>query len=142
VSERFNATANELALFTAECAEQLTEVERCLIQLEEGREPTEVVAELFRNAHSLKGSAAAIGHHRMASLAHALESAMERHRTGRAPVTADDTDAYLSVVDALSRLGQEVTGGEAGGVDVDRLVALLGSTGQGAVTGKEPSGWS
>jgi two-component system chemotaxis sensor kinase CheA len=130
MSERFNATANELALFTAECGEQLAEVERCLIQLEEGAEPTAVVAELFRNAHSLKGSAAAIGHHRMASPAHALESAMERHRTGGAPVTAEDTDTYLSVVDALSRLGTEVSGAEVSGVDVDGLVAQLAAAGQ------------
>lgn len=144
MSERFDATANELALFTAECAEQLAEIERFLIQLEEGGEPTEPVAELFRNAHSLKGWAAAIGHHRMASLAHALESAMERHRTGGAPVTAEDTDTYLAVVDALSRLGSEVSRAEASGVDVDGLVAQLAATGLGAsapdVPGRAPAG--
>jgi two-component system chemotaxis sensor kinase CheA len=132
MTARFNATSNELSLFLAETAEQLAEVERCLIQLEEGADPTELVAELFRNAHSLKGSAAAIGHHRMASLAHALESAMERHRTGGAPVTAEHTDVYLSVVDALSRLSEEVTSGEASSVELDDYVRLLASTGQGA----------
>ncbi|HEV8638708.1 MAG TPA: chemotaxis protein CheA [Chloroflexota bacterium] len=132
MTQRFDATSDELSLFLAETAEQLAEVERCLIRLEEGAEPTELVAELFRNAHSLKGSAAAIGHHRMASLAHALESAMERHRTGGAPVTADHTDAYLAVVDALSRLSEEVASGEESGVDPDRYLQLLASTGQGA----------
>ncbi|HEY3081510.1 MAG TPA: chemotaxis protein CheA [Chloroflexota bacterium] len=128
--QRFNATSNELSLYLAETAEQLAVVERCLIQLEEGAEPAEPVAELFRNAHSLKGSAAAIGHHRMASLAHALESAMERHRTGGVPVRADHTDAYLSVVDALSRLSEEVASGEESGVDPDHYLGLLASTDQ------------
>jgi len=130
VPQRFNATSNELSLFLAETAEQLAVVERCLIQLEEGAAPAEPVAELFRNAHSLKGSAAAIGHHRMASLAHALESAMERHRTGGVPVRADHTDAYLSVVDALSRLSEEVASGEESGVDPDHYLGLLASTDQ------------
>jgi two-component system chemotaxis sensor kinase CheA len=123
----FNATPEELQLFLAEAAEQLGEIERCLIGLEEGGDRAALITELFRQAHSLKGSAGAIGHERMARLAHALESALERHRSGGVAVSAADADTYLGAVDALGTLTSELVDGTTSGIDVDECVARLAS---------------
>jgi two-component system chemotaxis sensor kinase CheA len=124
-------TPEELELFLAEAAEQLAEIERCLIAIEEGGDAAELVKELFRNAHSLKGSAGAVGHTRMARLAHALETAMERHRTDGLPIGPADGDAYLAVVDGLRALADEVAGDPAN-VDVEALTARLSTAQAGA----------
>ncbi|MDR7595613.1 MAG: chemotaxis protein CheA, partial [Armatimonadota bacterium] len=82
----------------------------------------ELVAGLFRSAHTLKGSAGALGFQRMAELAHALEEVLEALRAGRGGDGL--ADLLLECVDTLRALRQEVSdGGER--TDVQALVERL-----------------
>jgi len=38
--------------------------------------------EIFRAAHTIKGSSAIVGHHRMSELAHAMENVLDKMRKG------------------------------------------------------------
>ncbi|MDR7594471.1 MAG: Hpt domain-containing protein, partial [Armatimonadota bacterium] len=66
-----------LPVFLSEADEHLQALEEGVLQLERQGPNPELVAGLFRSAHTLKGSAGALGFQRMAELAHALEEVLE-----------------------------------------------------------------
>lgn len=111
-----------LPVFLSEADEHLQALEEGALQLERHGPTPELVAGLFRSAHTLKGSAGALGFQRIAKLAHAVEEVLEALRAGRA---ADGlADLLLECVDTLRALRQEVSdGGER--TDVDELVQRL-----------------
>ncbi len=92
-------------LFRAEAREHLAELDTALLAFEQHADPAHV-ATLFRNTHTLKGMAAAMGYHAVEQVSHALESLLDSLRTGNASPNADlvallydGTDALRSTVD-------------------------------------------
>ncbi|MCL6499652.1 MAG: Hpt domain-containing protein, partial [Firmicutes bacterium] len=66
-----------LPVFLSEADEHLQALEEGALQLERHGPTPELVAGLFRSAHTLKGSAGALGFQRIAKLAHAVEEVLE-----------------------------------------------------------------
>ena len=93
-------TAEERTLFIAEAEEHIANLESGLLRLEQGGDGA-VIAELFRSAHTLKGSAGAAGLTGMSQLAHAMENLLDQVRNGTKAVTAELIDALLMGVDLL-----------------------------------------
>jgi two-component system chemotaxis sensor kinase CheA len=93
-------TAEERTLFIAEAEEHIANLESGLLRLEQGGDGA-VIAELFRSAHTLKGSAGAAGLTGMSQLAHAMENLLDQVRNGTRAVTAELVDALLMGVDLL-----------------------------------------
>jgi len=93
-------TAEERTLFIAEAEEHIANLESGLLRLEQGGDGA-VIAELFRSAHTLKGSAGAAGLTGMSQLAHAMENLLDQVRNGTRAVTAELVDALLMGVDFL-----------------------------------------
>ena len=93
-------TAEERTLFIAEAEEHIANLESGLLRLEQGGDGA-VIAELFRSAHTLKGSAGAAGLTGMSQLAHAMENLLDQVRNGTRAVTAELIDALLMGVDLL-----------------------------------------
>lgn len=114
----FDIAEDELQVFLAEADEQLQMLDEGLVRLEREGDDSELLQSIFRAAHTLKGSAGAIGHHRMADLTHAMESALDGLRKGTLAISAP-------LVDALRILLNEVTEGEASAVDTSPLVGHL-----------------
>ncbi|TME43865.1 MAG: chemotaxis protein CheA, partial [Chloroflexi bacterium] len=75
--------------------------------------------EIFRAAHTIKGSSATIGHARMASLTHAMETRLDDVRKRTASVTPELIEALLRALDVLKLLRDEVETRVAADVDVD-----------------------
>jgi len=71
-----------------------------LLELEKGGATPEVVASLFREAHTIKGGAAVVGMPHVARVAHALEDLLEEVRRERRGVDTALIDAVLAGVDA------------------------------------------
>jgi len=98
-------------LFIDESLEQIEAIETGLLDLERGDRSPLVVNEIFRGAHTLKGSAATIGHRRMAELTHALEDVFGALRSGTLTELGGFADVALSTIDVLRRLVEEVSAG-------------------------------
>ena len=98
-------------LFIDESLEQIEAIETGLLDLERGERSPQVVNEIFRGAHTLKGSAATIGHRRMAELTHALEDVFGALRAGTLPELGRFADVSLSTIDVLRTLVDEVSAG-------------------------------
>ncbi len=122
---QFDAAPDELAVFLAEAEEQLQLLDQdCVVLEKEGANP-DLLQEVFRAAHTLKGSSAAIGHYRMANLTHAMESVLDSLRHDKLRPTTALVDMLLKSLDALRMLNQEVVTREHSGLDPSPLIEAL-----------------
>ena len=93
-----------LSLFRTEAETCTQTLSRGLVQLETGG--GEVLEELMRAAHSLKGAARVVGIDVATRIAHALEECFVAAQRGALALRAQDIDALLAAVDLLSELAQ------------------------------------
>lgn len=121
---QFELDDDDLKLFCEEADEQIELLDASLVQLE-GEPDPELVQQIFRAAHTLKGSSATIGHKRMASLTHAMETVLDAVRQGRKTAGAEMVDALLAGLDALRILANEVVTRIDSGVETATLEADL-----------------
>lgn len=100
-------------LFAQEFDERLAAFEQALVALEQRPDDPEPLHELFRVAHTIKGSAAMVGLDRVADYAHSLEDALDMMRDGLLPVTALRVTMLLQIGDALRELLAAESSGRA-----------------------------
>jgi len=120
----FDLDEEDLKLFTDEAAEQFELLDTAIVQLEDSP-GAELLQEIFRAAHTLKGSSATIGHKKMTALTHAMESVLDAVRQGRAVPSRSMVDALLAALDALRVLANELTTRIDSGIDIVPLEANL-----------------
>ncbi|MGE5620291.1 MAG: chemotaxis protein CheA [Sphingomonadaceae bacterium] len=121
----FDAAPDELQLFLQEAEEQLQLLDQDIVLLEKEGPRPELLQEIFRAAHTLKGSSASIGHRKMASLTHAMENVLDQLRQGRAGCTTELVDVLLESLDALRLFKEEVVTLQDCGFDPADLVESL-----------------
>ena len=107
----FDLQPGDDRLFTDESMEQIERIEQGLLDLEHDLDAG-VVNEVFRAAHTLKGSAATIGHRRMTELTHAMEDLFGAFRSGTLHDVKPFADVLLATIDVLRALVAEVQEGE------------------------------
>jgi two-component system chemotaxis sensor kinase CheA len=107
----FDLGPGDERLFIDESLEQIEKIESGLLELERGNADPGTVNEVFRAAHTLKGSAATIRHTRMAELTHAMEDVFGALRSETIPAIGPFADVVLSTIDVLRALVEEVTVG-------------------------------
>jgi chemotaxis protein histidine kinase CheA len=90
-----------LAIFRAEVDEKLASLRDGLIQLEQHPAPKQLIAGLFRDAHTVKGSARALALENVVTLAHRAEDLLGALRDGRFPVRRDLVDLLLAATDGI-----------------------------------------
>src|SRR5277367_6855818 len=79
-----NVSVDELTReFLIESQEGLDRMERCLTELEERPEDRELLAEIFRSVHTIKGTTGFLGFSRLEALAHAGENLLGLLRDGK-----------------------------------------------------------
>jgi two-component system chemotaxis sensor kinase CheA len=122
---QFDLTPDDQALFLAEVDELLQRVEESLVDLERAPDDQGLLNEIFRAAHTIKGSSATIGHTRMAALTHAMETRLDDVRKGTAAVEPQLIEALLKALDVLKVLRDEVETRVAADVDVEAAAAAV-----------------
>ncbi|MBF0291990.1 MAG: chemotaxis protein CheA [Nitrospinae bacterium] len=98
------ATEEDLLLYTefvSEAQETLANVEGDLLELEENSSSMELINNLFRAIHSLKGAAGFLGISTVNVLCHETETVMDKLRKKTAKLTQEMMDIFLKVVDVL-----------------------------------------
>jgi two-component system chemotaxis sensor kinase CheA len=120
----FEISEEELPIFLAEVDEHLQNLDNGLIRLEQEADD-ELVQSLFRSAHTIKGMAGMIGHQRMTSLTHALETALDGVRKNEIQISAQLTEACLTAVDSLRVLRDEVKDSQTSDVNIEEAVDSL-----------------
>lgn len=95
--------AEVMEFFTPEVEEHLQVVTECLLSLEASPNPDEI-NRLFRAMHTIKGSAAQVGLHRISTVAHRAEDLIGRLRDGELRPSALIVDICLESIDTLKKL--------------------------------------
>ena len=100
--------------FIAESQEGLDRMERCLTELELRPDDGELVGEIFRSVHTIKGTTGFLGFDRLEKLAHTGEHLLGSLREGKLAVTSELISGLLSLLDGLRGILAliEQTGGE------------------------------
>jgi two-component system chemotaxis sensor kinase CheA len=120
----FDLDPEDIRLFCEEAAEHLETLDSSLVRLEAGADEL-LLQQIFRAAHTLKGSSATIGHSRMASLTHAMESTLDAFRQGTAEPSQESIDVLLVALDLLRDLAAEVETGVESGAEPAIIEARL-----------------
>lgn len=118
-------TAEDLKVFLEEAEEQLRLLDEDIIKLEKEGGNASLLQEIFRAAHTLKGSSAVLGHQRMSELAHAMESVFDKFRKGTLSPNSQVIDALLHSLDALQVLKEELVTSKESNLDITATVAAL-----------------
>src|SRR3954451_1958564 len=92
-----------IATFRAEVEERLASLSSGLLSLESHPRARDQVAALFRDAHTVKGSAKMLGLDHVVGVAHLMEDLLGDLRDGRLPVRRDLVDVMLVGCEAVGR---------------------------------------
>ena len=90
--------------FFAECADQMSDLETGLHEIQASGPDIETVNSIFRAVHSIKGGAGAFGFNALVSFAHVFENALDIIRNDLSQVTEPRMDLLMRSVDVLSDL--------------------------------------
>ena len=125
-SDKYAFSEEDIKLFLDETLEMLEVLEEEIIKLEEEGEDKELLQDMFRLAHTVKGCAGTIGHNRMSDLAHSMEDVFSRIRDGELMPDQTLVNILLDTLDALRSLAVEVTPGFQGEkLDIESYLTRL-----------------
>ena len=114
-----------LQFFIPEAEEHLQVVTDCLLTLESNPNG-EDLNRLFRSVHTVKGSAAQVGLHRISAIAHRIEDVIGQVRDGVLALNPEIIDISLQSVDILKKfLRNEWQDEETAGACVDSLIGRM-----------------
>ncbi|HVY28227.1 MAG TPA: response regulator [Polyangiaceae bacterium] len=134
-----------LAAFLDECVERTDSLAERLLRLEQNAGDRELVNEIFRDLHTLKGSSAFAGLTKMNRVAHKAEDLIGALREGRRQVDRALVDVLLEALDALRAIAARARSGAPIDIAIDPLLARLANpslpaaSGAGAHAGSAPA---
>jgi two-component system chemotaxis sensor kinase CheA len=94
--------------FLAESSEMLESLDQHFVKLETEPKNTELLNEIFRCMHSMKGSAGFLGFTHLVEVSHQAESLLNKLRQGEMSVSPFVIDIILEAVDAVKLLHADI----------------------------------
>jgi two-component system chemotaxis sensor kinase CheA len=125
--------------FLDEAAQMLAEAEQCFLSLESKPDDGEVIDQLFRLAHNLKGSGNAVGFTELGGFTHRLESLLLDVKHKRISVTRPVIDLLLKCSDHLQTWIGKLRADLSAVIESD---ALLGEIAAAAAGGQAVAPWA
>ncbi len=115
-----------LEIFIDETKEHVQNLNSQILELEQEPENSDVINEIFRAAHSLKGMAGTMGFKRMQTLTHDMENVFSEVRNGNIKVNAGMIDVLFQCLDALEEyLGNIQESADEGTNDNEPIIKAL-----------------
>ena len=112
-------------LFLEELDEQLQTMEEEILRLEQEGGSEEAIQSLFRAAHTLKGSSAAMGFQDMQQLTHEMEHLLDKVRSKQIKVSDSLINQLFKSLDLLKQLKEIVVDGTGNEVEISLVIAEL-----------------
>ena len=119
-------------VFLEELDEQLHTMEEKILYLEQEGGSELAIQSLFRAAHTLKGSSAAMGFEEMKQLTHEIEHLLDKVRSKELAVNYFLVNLLFKSLDLLKQLKEQIVGGQGFTVDISHVIAELQSFEVGA----------
>ncbi|QSF98604.1 chemotaxis protein CheA [Bacillus paralicheniformis] len=118
-----------LDVFIEESREHLQTCNEKLLELEKNPTDLQLVHDIFRAAHTLKGMSATMGYEDMAHLTHSLENVLDAIRNEEMTITSEWMDIMFEALDDLEAIVLSIIEGGDGKRDVSDVCAKLDVTG-------------
>ncbi|MCR2820699.1 chemotaxis protein CheA [Lederbergia panacisoli] len=128
-----------LEVFIDESKEHLLSLNQNLLELEKDPHNLEIVNNIFRAAHTLKGMSATMGYTDLANLTHIMENVLDGIRNEKMQVSTELLDIVFLAVDDLEAMVESIATGGDGTRDVSVAISKLEQIEQGniqAISGK------
>ena len=100
-----------LGAFLDETDDNVQRLDDLLLALEKNMTDMDVINEIFRAAHTLKGMAGTMGFTNMMGLTHAMEDRLDAARKGTRPLTEADMNRLFQGLDTLQEMADAIRGG-------------------------------
>jgi two-component system chemotaxis sensor kinase CheA len=127
------ASCDAIREFIIESCDILEQIDRDLVSLERDPSSAELINVVFRNIHTIKGSAGFLAFSNLERLAHAAENLLGKLRSGETKLCAATSNLLFSTVDALRKHMQHIeTSGTDGSGIADGLIAELHAANEGS----------
>ncbi len=123
-----NDDAEIVQEFLVESHENLDQLDRDLVELEQQPGSRELLSSIFRTIHTIKGTSGFLAFNHLEALTHAGENLLSRLRDGSIEMTSDTTEVLLRMVDTVRLLlavVEETASDVADDVDVEAVVAAI-----------------
>jgi two-component system, chemotaxis family, sensor kinase CheA len=91
-------------LFINEAQEHLEALNQSMVDLEKDPQNPDVLTEIFRSAHTLKGMSATMGFDQLTELTHEMENVLDGLRSGDIEIGTDIVDLLFSCFDMLGTM--------------------------------------
>lgn len=114
----------EIGVFIDELEEKIQVINDGLLALERDESNPDIIQEIFRAAHTIKGSSGIMGYLNMANLTHEMENLFDKIRHGEIHVTSTMINVLFEALDTLKALKEEVVG-EGPTVDTSGVVGKI-----------------
>ncbi|MNW35119.1 Chemotaxis protein CheA [compost metagenome] len=114
-----------MSVYLEELEEQLYFIEEVVLQFEKEGVSNEGVQRMFRAAHTLKGSSAAMGYNKMRDLTHAVEHLLHKVRNHELRVTEMMINLFFQSIDMMRHLQQEIVAKQVETIDVNPLIESI-----------------
>ena len=119
-----------LGAFLDETDDNVQRLDDFLLALEKNMTDMDVINEIFRAAHTLKGMAGTMGFTNMMGLTHAMEDRLDAARKGTRPLTEADMNLLFKGLDTLQEMADTIRGGgNDAHIDVSEMVHQLRNEG-------------
>lgn len=122
--------------FITEAEESLDRIEPLFVELEQKGEDNELINDIFRSMHTIKGAAGFLGYQLVVDVAHSSENIMKKLREGDIALSKELMDVILKSIDMLRILLEHIKEKDGIEEDVSPLVQELESTLTAAINGK------
>lgn len=115
-----------LQMFIEESKENLQRLNENLLKLENHPDDIQILNEIFRVAHTLKGMSGTMGFVKMQKLTHNIENVLSDIRSGKIIVNAGMVDTLFQCLDALENYVEEIINTSSEGTDdhIELIVKL------------------
>ncbi len=90
--------------FMEESGSYLEDIESSILRLEKDKGNLDIVNDIFRSFHTIKGNCGYLGIKEMGRICHTVETMLDFARNRKSPVTQSFIDIILEVVDAVKKL--------------------------------------
>ncbi|MBQ9405035.1 MAG: chemotaxis protein CheA, partial [Synergistaceae bacterium] len=132
-----------LGAFLDETDDNVQKLDDLLLALEKNMVDMDVINEIFRAAHTLKGMAGTMGFTNMMGLTHAMEDRLDAARKGTRPLTENDMNMLFTGLDTLQAMADSIRGGgNDAHIDVSEMVHSLRNEGPAPAPAASGSGVS
>ena len=120
-----------MGMFLEESREHLQTLNRCVLDLEHDPNNLQLLDEIFRSAHTIKGMSATMGFTTIAELTHEMENILDLLRKSQLTANEDILNTLFKCIDTLEQLVEKVASNSDTEIDIKALLNKITALAKG-----------